>query len=112
VGLGLLTGSLTLLAGIALTFLVYYHFVIRHEERRLADLFGPAFDAYRTRVPRLFPRRLRPDESAAELAVQVGSFMRSLRDTRMFLWAFFAMELSEAFASGYGIHLPKLCLLA
>ena len=44
-------GAAGLLAGIALK--------IRREERAMASAFGPAWDAYRRRVPAIVPRRRR-----------------------------------------------------
>ncbi|HTD37946.1 MAG TPA: isoprenylcysteine carboxylmethyltransferase family protein [Candidatus Limnocylindrales bacterium] len=48
VGLALVAGSLAAMAGI-------YAVIIPHEERYLRETFGPAFDDYAARVPRLVP---------------------------------------------------------
>jgi len=48
VGLALVAGSLDAMAGI-------YAVIIPHEERYLRETFGPAFDDYAARVPRLVP---------------------------------------------------------
>jgi hypothetical protein len=37
-------------------FWMYYHFVIRGEEERLAGLFGAPYQAYVRSTPRVFPR--------------------------------------------------------
>lgn len=108
VAIGLLTESFTLLAVLSGTYLLYYHFVMRHEEQRLAELFGEAFETYRRRVPRLVPWRLGTYEPADELTVRVKSFMRSVLDASAFLWAFFVFEAAEALATGYQLKLPVL----
>jgi protein-S-isoprenylcysteine O-methyltransferase Ste14 len=54
VRLALVAGSLAAMAGI-------YAVIIPHEERYLAETFGPAFDDYVARVPRLVPA-LEPSE--------------------------------------------------
>lgn len=41
-------------------FFAYYGVIIAKEERRLANLFGDAFQAYAATTPRFFPRVERP----------------------------------------------------
>lgn len=44
----------------AISFLLYYAGVIRHEERRLRVLHGTKFEVYRAQVPRFWPRMKLP----------------------------------------------------
>lgn len=53
-------GNLPLLAAVTVLFAAIYHFVIRHEERRLRELFGETYAKYCEAVPRFFPRPLPP----------------------------------------------------
>lgn len=106
VGLGLLTSSMVLTGVLAVAFLVYYHFVIRHEELRLAELFGDAFSDYCKRVPRLFPTSVKHYEGLDELTVRPRPFMNGVTDTSVFLWAFFVFEAAEAATAGWGWPIP------
>ncbi|MCG8617241.1 MAG: isoprenylcysteine carboxylmethyltransferase family protein [Desulfobacterales bacterium] len=55
-GIGLCTESITLTVAFLVLFAVYYPFVIKREEMRLASLFGKEFMAYRCRVPAFIPK--------------------------------------------------------
>lgn len=55
-GAGLALQNLVLFVVGVVGFLTYYHFVIRAEERRLAEIFGAAFTDYCQNVPRFWPR--------------------------------------------------------
>jgi len=68
-GLGLLTGRWEALALVATLMLTVYLPTVRHEERVLRALFGPAYDAYCREVPRWLPR-LTPRRSAGFAVVQ------------------------------------------
>ena len=111
IGIGLLTESFTLLAILAVSYLIYYHFVITNEEKRLAELFGQNFQDYKRCVPRLIPWKLHRYERIEALSVQTRPFMHAVLDTSMFLWAFFAFEAVEAVAVGFGWKLPVLMYL-
>lgn len=54
-GVALASETMTIPALVFATFMVYYAFVIRAEEKRLRVLFVPEFDAYLKSVPRFFP---------------------------------------------------------
>ncbi len=49
----MLTESVVLLAIGVVCLIAYYDRIIRHEEIRLAELFGAEFESYRQRVPPL-----------------------------------------------------------
>lgn len=108
IGLGLLTQSFVLLAALVVAFLAYYHFVISHEEKRLAELFGQDFEDYKRRVPRLIPWKFGGYERIDELSVKTRPFMQAVIDTSVFLWAFFLFEAAEAVSIGYGWPVPAL----
>jgi protein-S-isoprenylcysteine O-methyltransferase Ste14 len=81
-------------AGMAAMFLAIYIPVIRFEEDLLRGLFGPDFDAYMARVPRLLPR-LR-----AEQAEAAGGFSRELyRKHREYQAAIGALLMLAALAA-------------
>ena len=42
-------------AGLWILIILFYWFISRYEEKVLLDLFGPDFEAYRKKVPMLFP---------------------------------------------------------
>lgn len=56
IGIGFATETLTVPILLAASFLVYYPFIIRREERKLLRLFPDEFGLYCSRVPRFFPR--------------------------------------------------------
>lgn len=76
-GLPPLPGFL-LLAGVAGILVLVYGACITVEEEFLADRFGPAYEAYRRRVPALLPRSLRPTPGAGRFS---GSSLRFERST-------------------------------
>lgn len=93
-GVAMLSESVVITGAVLVIYLIYYHFVIRHEERRLLDTFGAAFDAYRRRVPRLFPNPfLFGDEESITLYTK--PFRRTIIDTSLFLWVFVVLEFFE-----------------
>jgi protein-S-isoprenylcysteine O-methyltransferase Ste14 len=55
-----------LVAGLALAFVVDLVVRARRDDRRLAQEFGPRFDAYATRVPSFIPRRWASRESGGD----------------------------------------------
>jgi protein-S-isoprenylcysteine O-methyltransferase Ste14 len=94
VGVAMLSESL-ILAGLAFVcFLTYYHFVIRDEAVRLREAFGPAYEDYCRRVPRLFPR-LSGYVDEPTITLHTRPFRRTVLDTSLFIWIFLALELFE-----------------
>lgn len=61
-GVAMATGTLTVPAIVVVAFLVTYPSIIRHEERRLATLYGQDYQDYLRSTPALFPnfRNYRP----------------------------------------------------
>lgn len=85
-GLGLLTASITLAAGMLLVFVSTYHLVVRREEEYLGARHGATFEAYRAAVPRFLPKLsgLRePDTYVCHPRL----FRRTLGDVVWFVWA-------------------------
>jgi protein-S-isoprenylcysteine O-methyltransferase Ste14 len=80
----------------ALSFLSYHAFVIRAEEKRLAELFGPAFSRYCTAVPRFWPRLAAPQTTTADLTLSSRLFTRALLEVFWFLAAIVLIEVIEA----------------
>lgn len=62
VGLAVCTGWYPLMVAAPILLLLYYYAIIRAEEDALAGTFGPEFEAYTARTPRLIPapHRYRP----------------------------------------------------
>ena len=81
--------------GTPVLFLAYYAIVIRAEEGRLAELFGPAFATYCATVPRFWPRSLKLDD-AGELRVPAALFRRTLGEVFWFLAAIVLVEIITA----------------
>jgi protein-S-isoprenylcysteine O-methyltransferase Ste14 len=55
VGLGFCTETITVPVVIGLALLPIYHFQIKREEKLLAGVFGPDYDAYLATIPRFLP---------------------------------------------------------
>jgi protein-S-isoprenylcysteine O-methyltransferase Ste14 len=85
-----------------LLFLVYYHFVIRSEERRLRALFGVAFDRYVRDTPRFIPafRRIRSLES---YTISPSIIERALKEVLWFLLAVNFIEIFDALSPAASI---------
>ncbi len=72
-------------------FLLFHSIAIREEEKKLADRFGEAYENYRRRVPRLFPRLGRishpGDGGEAETALPCNprQALRGVFDTGLYL---------------------------
>ncbi len=56
VGAALSIGNYGLTVACSIVFAVIYHFVILKEEKKLEEIFGPAYLKYCALVPRFFPR--------------------------------------------------------
>lgn len=56
IGVGMATGTFTVPVLLAVSFLIYYPFVIKNEEVKLREMFPAEFDDYCARVPRFFPK--------------------------------------------------------
>jgi protein-S-isoprenylcysteine O-methyltransferase Ste14 len=94
IGFGLMLGSLVLTAVLgAVSFLILSATAAR-EETALRDLFGPAYDEYATRVPRILPR-LSLFRTEGEVTFKVAELRRNLMDALVFLTFIPLAELME-----------------
>lgn len=94
VGICLAAASILLAILSAIAYLIYYHGVIRGEERRLAAIFEADFDRYVASTPRFWPRLKIPRDSAI-LQVDSRIFTRSLGEVIWFLLALNLVEIVE-----------------
>lgn len=85
-GLGLLTGTITLGAGMLIVFAAAYHLVVRREEAYLSARHGVTFENYRATVPRFLPKLAglrEPDDYVCHPRL----YRRTLGDVVWFVWA-------------------------
>lgn len=94
VGIGLTTERIALAASIVLAFILAYPAVMTQEENHLRDCFGPAFDAYVRRTPRLIPRWSRWNEPD-EYIVRPRLYRRTMGDVVWFVWAAALVEFVD-----------------
>lgn len=94
IGFGLSVENPILTAVIAMAFLIYYPWVVRHEEERLAGLFGEAYLAYCRKVPRWFPRFSSYSEPET-YTVRARMLRRGYFNAMWFMWAFLLWEVIE-----------------
>ncbi|HXF65527.1 MAG TPA: isoprenylcysteine carboxylmethyltransferase family protein [Burkholderiales bacterium] len=94
-GIGFATETFTM--GIALTSIVLIGYlpVIEREERSLRARFGPAYDEYCARTPRLFPDLAKLSEPDA-YTVNPKLFRRTMGDVVWFIWFVGIIEFVEA----------------
>lgn len=93
-GVGAQMGSIVATLGFAAICALAFHVVILREEKHLASLFGPAYQAYVARVPRFFPNISLYQEG------ETGSFrpkilLNTLLDGLVFLVAMPVFELID-----------------
>ena len=109
VGIGSLSGTVTLTALLAVLFAVYYREVSLREEAVLGATFGDRYAAYRTRVPAWLPR-FRLWQDAPSMSVELKPFLCSIRDSAWFFAAIPAFEalwaLQDAGALPILLRLP------
>jgi protein-S-isoprenylcysteine O-methyltransferase Ste14 len=98
VGAGLAFESVALAALFGLIFLVGHLPAVHREEAHLAELFGQDYEAYKERVPRLFPR-IRgggaPRARQQTLDLDTRRFRKALRDCLAIPLVFVFAELLE-----------------
>ena len=91
-GVMLATGIMSLTILLAVFFAIYYPWIIRNEERRLLQIHGAAFEAYRQRTPAFFPKpSLYRDPPTCVFDPKL--VRKALRDCSGFFLAFVAIEL-------------------
>lgn len=93
-GFGLMLGSLVLTAILGAVFFAILNATASREEAFLRHEFGPAYDAYAARVPRILPR---PSlfRTAPHVTFGVGELRRNLFDALVFLSLVPIAELME-----------------
>jgi protein-S-isoprenylcysteine O-methyltransferase Ste14 len=94
IGAGLSFGSLALAAVFALTFFATHWPTIHAEERNLEEIFGEAYRAYRSRVPRFIPALRRPDPGSA-LEADPRLFAKALVECTLIPLVFVLAELVD-----------------
>ncbi|MCL6504038.1 MAG: isoprenylcysteine carboxylmethyltransferase family protein [Pirellulales bacterium] len=82
---GIMLGSMSFLAGVAMAALYYGLFAVPAEERYLRGLFGPAYEEYCRRVPRYLPR-WSGYRSAKTLSVSTKALRLEGRRALRWLW--------------------------
>ena len=100
VGLGLISGMVTVLAILTLAFVFYYPHVVRREEGFLAERFGDAYRDYCARTPAWIPN-LKLWHSPDSINVNPKFVLITLRDAAAFFLAFPILALIE-YAQGAG----------
>lgn len=75
-------------------FWVYYHFVIKGEEKRLLDLFGDAFRSYAAETGRIFPH-FGNYRSRTVIEIKPAAMARAVSDAGVFLWLIVLIEIRE-----------------
>jgi len=94
VGAGLSFESLALAVVFALTFFATHWPTIHAEERHLEEIFGEAYRAYRSRVPRFVPTLRRPDPGSS-LEADPRLFSKAVLECTLIPLVFVLAELVE-----------------
>lgn len=93
-GFGLASGNIAVLLLVVFGFLVYYPFVIRAEEKRLAEIHGADFHDYAASVPLVVPRTLSVPEPE-RYEIYPRKFRARFVQSMWFIWAFIALQVVE-----------------
>lgn len=101
VGLGLAVENPFLASILAVLFGIYYSFVVRKEERRLASLFGAEYKNYMARTPRWIPN-FRLFIEPKEITSSPRDIRRGFLDAMWFLWFFLLWEVLEMVRLHFG----------
>jgi len=91
----ILAAEKIILLPVLLPFALYYYVVIKHEEKRLARFFGPAYDEYASKVNRFLPRLPLAYSSPESMVVYPKVLFRSMVHASLFMWVFFLLEVLE-----------------
>jgi protein-S-isoprenylcysteine O-methyltransferase Ste14 len=95
IGVGLASERLLIPSILVLSFGLYYPWVIKEEENKLQRLHGERFRAYRSRVPRFFPRFSKLVEPR-EYVVNPTIFRKHILSALWFVWLVGILEVIEA----------------
>ena len=95
VGVGLTTETISIAVLLLIVFSIYYPFVIRSEEKHLAEMHGPRYQQYRQNTPSFVPS-LRRFNEPDEYIVKAALFRKSLFDAMWFVWLIGILEIIEA----------------
>jgi protein-S-isoprenylcysteine O-methyltransferase Ste14 len=93
-GIGLVSGMMTLLLAAAVAFAAFYRVVVRREEAYLAGLHGGRFARYAHSVPRWFPK-FSAWRDVPALEVQPRLIAIHLRDSGLFFLAYLFFEMRD-----------------
>lgn len=104
VGFVVATNHLVYAFLVAIIFLIYYHYVIKKEEKRLLELFGEQFQTYQRNTNRFFPAWKKPDRSLDGVPMNYHVFEKGLRDISGFFIAILLVELIEIIQDLAGFH--------
>ncbi len=95
VGVGLATKTFAIPLIIFILFALYYPFVIRREEKRLAGIHHEAFENYRRKTPRFIPSLLNFGEPE-EYTIKPGFLRGRFTDSLWFMWLIGLLALVES----------------
>jgi protein-S-isoprenylcysteine O-methyltransferase Ste14 len=108
IGIGLASGSVTLLAATVVVLAVLHLRAIRDEERALLERYGEAFRRYCAQVPRFLPRRWRA-EVPSNANVNFGVFRKSFLDAGSLFVLFAAISTCDVLRRTF--HWPAALVL-
>jgi protein-S-isoprenylcysteine O-methyltransferase Ste14 len=108
IGIGLASGSVTLLAATVVVLAVLHARAIRDEERALLERYGEAFRRYCALVPRFLPRRWRA-EVQPSANVNFGVFRKSFLDAGSLFVLFAAISTCDVLRRTF--HWPAALVL-
>lgn len=94
VGIGCATETLTFPIVFIILFALYYPFVIKGEEKRLAQIFGVEFEEYTKRVPAFFPR-LSTFAEPENYSVKPAVYRRHIFSALWFIWIVGIVDVIE-----------------
>lgn len=80
----------------AMLFLLYYRYVIRSEEARLAELFGPEYAHYQQTTPRFWPRFSNYCSNWNDRRIATKTVERSMREVVWFFAAIILIDVVDA----------------
>lgn len=93
-GVGFATENNLCIALLFFSFLLYYPFVIRNEEKVLLSLHGQDYERYMQRTPRFIPNLSLLTEPE-EYTVNARKFRQAMCDSMWFLWLFIIFHIVE-----------------